>query len=79
MLFSWLVHELLGIKVIGLLYPGHMTTAVALKQAKADFSTVKYQGNRYVIADPTYVGASVGMAMPSYEKLEPKRVVEIKH
>lgn len=78
-LFAWLVHELLGIEVIGLLYPGHMTTAVALKQARAGFSTVKYQGNHYVIADPTYVGASVGMAMPSYEKLEPKRVVEIQY
>lgn len=76
-MFAWLVHELVGIKAVGLLYPGHMTTAVALKQVRADFSTVDYQGNRYVIADPTYIGASVGMAMPSYAKLKPTRVVEI--
>ncbi len=76
-LFAWLAHELLGIKAVGLLYPGHMTTAVTLKQVRADFSTVEYQGNRYVIADPTYIGASVGMAMPSYAKLKPNRVVEI--
>lgn len=76
-LFAWLAHELLGIKVVGLLYPGHMTTAVALRQARAEFSTVDYQGNRFVIADPTYIGASVGMAMPSYMKLKPTRVVEI--
>jgi hypothetical protein len=78
-LFSWLVHELLGLKTVGLLYPGHMTTAVALKQARADFSTVDYRGQRYVIADPTYIGATVGMAMPSYAKLKPNRVVEILH
>jgi hypothetical protein len=75
---SWLVRELVGIKVIGLLYPGHMTTAVALKKTKPEFSTVNYHGDQYVIADPTYIGASVGMAMPSYEKLKPTRVVEIR-
>lgn len=78
-LFSWLVHELVGIKAIGLIYPGHMTTAVALKQVKPDFSTVDYQGNRFVIADPTYIGASAGMAMPSYAKLKPSRMIEIQY
>ena len=77
-IFAWLVHELLGIKVVGLVYPGHMTTGVAIN-ARSGFSTVDYQGNRFVIADPTYLGASVGMAMPSYEKLQPKRVVEIQY
>lgn len=78
-MFSWLVHELLGLKSVGLLYPGHMTTAVLLKQVRPEFATVSYQGERYVIADPTYIGASVGMAMPSYAKLQPQRVVEIRH
>ncbi len=76
-IFAWLVHELVGAKVVGLLYPGHMTTAVALKQVNADYATVDYQGQRFVIADPTYIGASVGMAMPSYAKYKPKRVVEM--
>jgi hypothetical protein len=76
-IFAWLVHELVGIKVVGLLYPGHMTTAVELKQVKEGFSTVMYQGKRFVIADPTYIGATVGMPMPSYARLTPNRVVEI--
>ena len=76
-LFAWLVRELLGIKAVGLLYPGHMTTAVALKQIKPGFSTVEFHGHQWVIADPTYIGASAGMAMPSYERLKPTRVVEI--
>jgi len=78
-LFAWLVHELLGNKVVGLLYPNHMTTAVALRQVKPEFSTVEYHGGRYVIADPTYIGATVGMAMPSYEKLKPDSVVDIRY
>ena len=76
-LFAWLAHELVGVKVVGLLYPGHMTTGVALKQVKPGFSTVEYQGARFIIADPTYIGASAGMAMPFYAKLKPTRVVEI--
>ena len=76
-LFAWLVHELVGAKVIGLLYPGHMTTAVALKRTKPEFSTVSYRGNQYVIADPTYIGASLGMPMPSYAHLKPSRIVSV--
>ena len=76
-IFAWLVKELIGIKVVGLLYPGHMNTAVELKQVKEGFTTVMYQGKRFVIADPTYIGAPVGTAMPIYAKQSPQRVVEI--
>ena len=76
-LFSWLVSKLVGIKVVGLVYPGHMTTAVALKNIKADYATADVHGSQFVIADPTYIGATVGMAMPSYQKLKPKRIIDI--
>ena len=76
-IFAWLVHELLGVKVVGLLYPGHMTTAVELKQVTEGQSSIVYQGKRFVIADPTYIGASVGMPMPFYAKLQPSRIVDI--
>lgn len=79
-LFSWLVRELLGIKTVGLHYPGHMTTAVAIKGPQANraankWATVEWQGERYVIADPTYINAGVGMPMPSYAELQPLRVI----
>lgn len=76
-MFAWLVREIAGLKVIGLLYPGHMTTAVAMKRVKLGDATVNFHGTQYVIADPTYIGAPVGLAMPSYEKLKPTRAVEI--
>lgn len=76
-IFAWLVEELVGVKVIGLLYPGHMSTAVSLKHVKPEYATVQHKGRQYVIADPTYIGGSVGMAMPSYLHLKPSRVVAI--
>lgn len=78
-LFSWLVSNVAGIKTIGLVYPGHMTTAVALKNIKPGYATTDYQGDRFVIADPTYIGATVGMAMPSYVNLKPKKLIKIQH
>lgn len=77
-LYAWLVRELVGIKVVGLLYPGHMTTALALKNGKAGDATIEYKGERFVIADPTYIGAPVGTAMPSYANLKPTRVVDVR-
>jgi hypothetical protein len=76
-IFSWLVRELAGLKVVGLLYPNHMSTAVALSYPKADYASVEVHGQKYVIADPTYIGASVGTPMPSYAHLRPSRVVEM--
>jgi hypothetical protein len=75
-MFTWLVRQLLGLKTVGLHYPGHMTTAVALKSPlRNNWNTVEWQGERYVIADPTYINAGIGMAMPSYAKLQPLRVI----
>jgi len=69
-LFAWLVHSLLGMDVIGLDYPGHVATAVHFK-SKVDGDAITYNGKRYVVADPTYINASAGMAMPNFKKNKP--------
>ena len=74
-LFAWLVRELLGLKTVGLHYPGHMTTGVAVKNVPRNGASVEWQGERYVIADPTYINAGIGMAMPSYAHTKPLRVI----
>jgi len=38
-------------------------------------SIVDQTGTRYVVADPTYIGASIGMSQPPYAKVAPKLVV----
>lgn len=63
-LFSRLVRDILGLEVVLLYYPGHLATAVAFNDnVSGDY--VEYKGKRYVVCDPTYIGAPVGLTMPN--------------
>lgn len=68
--FSYLVRELLGLDVVGLEYPGHMATAVAFKSPFSGNHLI-YNNQSYVVADPTFINAPVGMAMPEYRNVSP--------
>ncbi len=62
-LFSYLVKELLKLKVVGVVYPGHVATAIRFpNEEPGDF--VMYKGEKYLIADPTYINAPFGRTMP---------------
>jgi len=65
-LFAWLVQDLLGLEVVGLHYPGHIATAVKLNM-KVSGDTVRYKGQYYLVADPTYINANIGRAMPKFK------------
>ena len=68
--FAWLVHNLLGLDVIGLDFPGHIAAAVGFNQhVKGDF--IKYNDKYYIVTDPTYVNAKAGMTMPAYKNKKP--------
>ncbi len=71
-MYAWLVREVLGGDVVGLSYPGHVATAVYLRGGKNGAATVDYDGKRYVVADPTYIGADLGMAMPQFAGVRPQ-------
>lgn len=62
-LFAYLVRELLSLKVVGVTYPGHIATAVRFPNEEAG-DYVMYKGEKYMIADPTYINAPFGMTMP---------------
>lgn len=64
-LFSFLVRNVLGLKLIGINYPGHIATAVKFNE-DVEGKKITYNGDQYTICDPTYIGASVGMEMPGY-------------
>ncbi|MBC8211655.1 MAG: hypothetical protein H8E21_11370 [Gammaproteobacteria bacterium] len=68
--FAWLVKNLLGLNVVGLDFPGHVATAVELKNPLGD--VISYQHKQYTIADPTYINASAGMKMPQFKNVTPK-------
>ncbi len=69
-LFSYLVRTLLRLEVVGLDYPGHISTAVRFsKNIPGD--AIDYQGKHYTICDPTYIGADAGMCMPQFKGVSP--------
>lgn len=72
-LFSYLVKNLLGNKIVGVLYQGHVATAVKLK-SEQDGAGYRIDGEKYLVADPTYLGANVGAVMPGYESQSPRLI-----
>lgn len=70
-LFSYLVRTLMGLDAVLLEYPNHMATAVCFDEnVYGDYVTVS--GKRYTICDPTYIGASIGLAMPQFKNIAAK-------
>jgi guanyl-specific ribonuclease Sa len=70
-LFSFLVRELLDLPVVALEYPNHLATGVAVPGMTTG-DAVLHQGRRYVVADPTYIHADLGMAMPDLRGVTPR-------
>ncbi len=61
-LFSRLVRDLLGLDVILIYYPGHLATAVKFNQNITGDHLI-LNGKRYLVCDPTFIGASIGRTM----------------
>lgn len=73
-LFSHLVRDLLGLKVVLVYYPGHLATAVQFnEEVNGDYLVVN--GRKYTICDPTYIGASIGRTMPQMDNSTAKVII----
>ncbi len=70
-LFAYLVRTLLGLDVVGLDYPAHIATAVRFT-SEGTGDQLTHEGKRYVICDPTYIGADAGMCMEQFKGVVPK-------
>lgn len=65
-LFTRLVRDLLGLKCILIYYPGHLASAVQFTEnVQGDY--IQLNGKRFVVCDPTYIGAPVGRTMPDMD------------
>lgn len=73
-LFAYLVRSLLGLQVIGLHFPNHLSTAVHFTTPVRG-RTIRYDGVDYVVADATYINAVVGQGMPQFDGVAPEVVV----
>jgi len=70
-LFSYLVRNILGLKTVMLEYPGHVAVAVKFNEDIVG-DKLKIGEEIYVICDPTYINANIGMAMPQFKNVIPK-------
>jgi hypothetical protein len=75
--FAYLVENIVGLDVIGVEYPGHIATAVNFKEdVPGDY--ISWQGNKFIMADPTYINAPLGLTMPQYVNTKAD-IVEVKN
>lgn len=72
-LFSYLAKKLFKIGVVGVKYKDHMATALAIPMQG---DSVESGGKRLVIADPTYINASIGQSMAKYKYLIPDSFIK---
>lgn len=72
-LFAWLSRNLLDLKVLGLAFEGHMATAICLEGVEG--AGFEHEGCRYVVADPTFIGAPIGLVMPMVKNQTPDLVL----
>lgn len=73
-LFTRLVRDLLGLRCILIYYPGHLASAVSFTDpVQGDYISVN--GGKYVVCDPTYIGAPVGRTMTGMDNSKAKVIL----
>lgn len=70
-LLSQLVKEFVGISTIAIIYPNHVSLGVNI-QENIDGAYIESNNRKYYTADPTYIGAKLGMIMPDFENVKPE-------
>lgn len=71
MLYATLVKDLLGLDAVLLDYPNHIASAVHFTEDVSGDNIV-FDNVKYVICDPTYIGAPVGACMDQYKTVAPE-------
>jgi hypothetical protein len=70
-LYSILVRDLLGLEVVLLQYPQHLATAVHFNETvQGDYLMI--ENKKFLVCDPTYLGADIGMAMDEFKQVKAK-------
>lgn len=77
-LFAQLVRHLLKMPVVLVYYPGkHLATAVCFSNPDTTGDYITVDGTRYLLCDPTYTGADLGMGMPQLAGV-PIEIIKLK-
>jgi len=75
-LFAYLIKKLFGVRVVGVKYSDHMSTALYIP-LKGD--SVRVGRRRYVMADPTYINANIGQEIPKYRDIQPESFIRLQY
>ncbi len=70
-LFAFIIKNVMHLDVHLINYPNHEATAVAFTDQSMAGDGYEYRGKRYLICDPTFIGASLGRCMPQYRSVKP--------
>lgn len=73
-LYGIFVRDLLGIDVVLLEYPNHLSTAIALPQ-EVNGSCLVLDGKRFLLCDPTYIGSNIGEMSSKYVDAVPTAIL----
>lgn len=73
-LFTRLIRDLLGLKCILIYYPGHLACAVQFTDVVGG-DYIMLGGQKYIVTDPTYIGAPVGYTMPDMDNNSAKVII----
>lgn len=68
--YTYLLWHALGVESQLLFFPGHESAGVAI-DGNVTGTSYDYEGKRYFISDPTYIGSRTGQCMPQYESTAP--------
>ena len=74
-LFSRLVRDLLGLPVVLVYYPGHLASAVCFGDDNTTGDYIRLGNRSFVICDPTYIGAGIGVTMPGMDNTAAKVIL----
>ncbi|MDE6443429.1 MAG: hypothetical protein K2K64_03260, partial [Muribaculaceae bacterium] len=69
--YTYLLWNALGVENQLLFYPGHESASVALP-GEIYGTSYEYDGKKYYISDPTYIGSITGQCMPQFTTTSPK-------
>ena len=75
-LFATLARDLLGLDVVLMHYPNHIAAAVCFN-SDVSGDSVMHKGRKYIVCDPTFIGAPVGVTMPGMNNAEAE-IIELK-
>ncbi len=75
-LFAYLIKKLFGVRVVGVKYSDHMSTALYIP-LRGD--SVRVGRRRYVMADPTYINANIGQEIPKYRDIQPESFIRLQY